>query len=338
MRTVEELVKTERLTAVPLTDSDYCQIRTSLLLTVCPLKSPVWIRLSAEKYVKLFTEGDEFNREDHEKLTIKKGVEYLYIRKNDIGEFISKFQADLTQLVNRSPPVTAKEIPEISEMTVETFQELGKRLGFEKAEVQEIAKSQVQMAMNVMGKTPGLNQFMELLKGYQGQYISSHSTLCGFMACSIAAQMQWGSDITFRKLSLASFLHDIVIDKHDLAAIRDVQELEASSFTPEQKKQYMNHPIEAAEIAKGFSEVPPDVDVIIAQHHERPDGKGFPRGLGSSYIAPLAAIFIVAHEMARYSLDKGPTFKAKDFLDASRDKYSSSQFKKVMAALEKLSS
>jgi HD-GYP domain-containing protein (c-di-GMP phosphodiesterase class II) len=92
----------------------------------------------------------------------------------------------------------------------------------------------------------------------------------------------------------------------------------------------------AAEVAKQFSEVPPDVDLIIAQHHERPDGSGFPRGLSSTYIAPLSAIFIVAHDMTQYAIEKGKAFKAADFLEEFREQYKPSQFRKVVQAIEQL--
>ena len=76
-------------------DDDFCKIKTSLLLSVCPLKGDIFIRLGEAKYIKLFNEGDEFNAEDMEKYTGKKGIEYLYLRKSATGEFIEKYNADL---------------------------------------------------------------------------------------------------------------------------------------------------------------------------------------------------------------------------------------------------
>jgi response regulator RpfG family c-di-GMP phosphodiesterase len=89
-------------------------------------------------------------------------------------------------------------------------------------------------------------------------------------------------------------------------------------------------------VARQFNEVPPDVDVIIAQHHERADGTGFPRNLSATYIAPLATIFIVAHDMAQDVLAKGPVFKMEEFLAVARERYKPSQFRKVVQAIEQL--
>src|SRR6185437_16447632 len=97
--------------------------------------------------------------------------------------------------------------------------------------------------------------------------------------------------------------------------------------------EFKAHPAKAAEIARQFQEVPPDVDVIVTQHHERPDGAGFPRGIGYAYIAPLAMVFIVAHDMTQHFLNNGSKMDRDGFLAEAREKYTSSQFRKVLEAI-----
>ena len=94
--------------------------------------------------------------------------------------------------------------------------------------------------------------------------------------------------------------------------------------------------MKAAELARQFQEIPPDVDVIVSQHHEKPDGTGFPRGIGYSYIAPLAMVFMVAHDMAQHFLGHGSQMDRDAFLAEVRDKYTSSQFRKILEAIERL--
>src|SRR6185312_15892576 len=102
----------------------------------------------------------------------------------------------------------------------------------------------------------------------------------GYIACAIATQMDWASDSTFQKLTLAAFLHDITLSNHELAQCDTVQEaIDKKTFTEAEIAGFRVHPAKGAEIARQFQEVPPDVDVIILQHHERPDGSGFPRGI-----------------------------------------------------------
>jgi hypothetical protein len=319
----------------PDDDRNFCKIRTKLLLSVCPLEGDIYIRLSEAKYLKLMRQGDTFDLADMEKYTVKKGVEYLYLRKNSVSEFIKKYQAELLSYLDRKPEMAMEEVAKLNESVFETVQELGGSMGFTPA-VQQMAKTQVQLTMKAMGKSPRLSKLFDKLESYKGKYIASHSTMTGYLACAIASQMKWGSETTFHKLTLASFLHDVTLTNHDLAACATIEEAQDPKFTDAERKAYKNHTVTAADVAKQFNEVPPDVDVIIAQHHERADGTGFPRGLSSAYIAPLSAIFIVAHDMAKFALDRGPSFKVGDFLEASRERYKPSQFRKVVQAIEQL--
>lgn len=279
------MIKQGLLNHNPDDDRNFCKIRTKLLLSVCPLEADIFIRLGQSKYLKLMKQGDTFDLADMEKYTVRKGVEHLFIRKDEIHDFIKKYQAELMSYLERKPEMAIEEVAKLNDSIYETIQSLGGSVGFT-PEVQQMAKTQVQLTMKAMGKSPRLSKLFDKLESYQGKYIASHSTMTGYLACAIASQMQWGSETTFHKLTLAAFLHDITLSNHDLAACASLKETEEPKFTDADRKAFKNHTIQAAEVVKQFSEVPPDVDVIIAQHHERPDGTGFPRGLGSTYIAP----------------------------------------------------
>jgi hypothetical protein len=316
-------------------EGDFCKIKTKLLLSVCPLKGDIFIRLSDTKFVKLFHEGDAFDMNDMEKYTVKKGVEYLFIKKKDVQEFIEKYNADLQKIIKSSQTLNVEEAAKLHESIYETAQELGNRVGFTK-DVQLLAKSHVQLTIKQMGKSPRLSTLLEKIKSYQGEYIGSHSAIIGYMACAIASQLEWGSDVTFHKLTLAAFLHDVVLTDHKLAHCNSLDEVQKLGSAPDVVAAYKQHPILASQVARQFQEVPADVDVIILQHHERPDGTGFPRGLAHTYIAPLAMVFLVAHDMAQYFLDHGSRMDLKDFLTIARERYKNSQSRKIIEALEKL--
>ena len=91
--------------------------------------------------------------------------------------------------------------------------------------------------------------------------------------------------------------------------------------------------------------MPPDVDSIIAQHHERPDGSGFPRGLTHLRIGPLATVFIVAHDIVTYLFDNdiagANVEKGLDldkFIEQKSKTYQMGTFKKVIAVVPKIRS
>jgi hypothetical protein len=78
------------------------------------------------------------------------------------------------------------------------------------------------------------------------------------------------------------------------------------------------------------------VDIIVQQHHERPNGSGFPRGLLFNYISPLSSLFIVAHDLTQEILFKRASFSLPNFIVEKKAVLNQGNFKKVFAALEKV--
>lgn len=316
-------------------ETEFCPIRTSLLIRVSPLRGDIYIRLSAEKYVKLFRTGDEFDHQDLERYYKTKGVEYMYLRRSETSEFIEKFRKELDSLLAKSD-LKLEEALESAEISQEAIHELVQRVGFNE-QVQELAKKNVQLTLKAIGAHPRLSDVVnKVIK--DGNYISQHSTLLAHVSCCVAKEMEWGSESTFSKLVFASYMHDISVNSPELAKMNSIKDMEArkSEFPADETKSYHLHPARSADVVRSFKEIPSDVDIIVQQHHERPNSSGFPRGLAHNYIAPLSALFIIAHDLTQSILNLRNKFSMEDFIDEKKPNYSQGNFKKVMAALEKV--
>lgn len=313
----------------------YCRIKTSLLVDVSPLHSDIYAKLSETKYVKLFQKSDVFDRDDLTKYAEQKKIEYMYLLTENCKEFVQKYIDHIEDLARQNRQVTVDEITFMHSSIQEQVQELTDKLGFT-PEVQSLAKSQVQLTVKTLGKKPLLKQMIRRLEGQKGQYLSDHSFLTGFLACAVSADMEWGSETTFLKLTLAAFMHDIVITNHALGECETIEEARKLGVSEREFQAFQRHPYLVSEMIRQMSEIPPDVDTIVMQHHERPDGTGFPRELQSSYIAPLAAIFIVAHDLAKAILKEKERFDLAKYVDSSKNKYSNSQFKKILSVVAAL--
>jgi HD-GYP domain-containing protein (c-di-GMP phosphodiesterase class II) len=319
-----------------LTDDDICQIRTTLLIRVGKLQAGVYIRLSSTKYVKLFQEGDEFNEDDYRRILKEKKLEHLFLRRDECSEFLVKFKNDLLLLL-QSEVLPENVHPELLEAIHETTHELLDKLGMTQ-EIQEVIRTNVQLTIRAMGKSPKLSEILGKIQIDRDKYISSHSVLLPQIACTLAMAMDWKSEPTLQKLTLAAFMHDTGLSNQALAAVTSLTELagKKDQFTEEEQKAYRMHPIKTAEIAKQLQEVPPDVDTIIIQHHERPDGTGFPRGLTFQHISPLSVVFIVAHDLVSAIFDPNSTFVLEKFIESKKDEYHGGNFKKLLGHLVNL--
>ncbi len=314
-------------------NQEFCRISTALLVRVVPLRGDIYVRLSNVKYVKLFRAGAQFTTEDLERFLHQKKVSFLYIKKQESQEFVHKFNTDLTTMIENATPGDPSLLSAVTEVQ-DLIQELSSRLGFTE-EVQEMARSNVKLAIKTIGASPKLTRALSSSQMKSKNYISSHSVLLANISCSIAAQMKWPSDTTFQKLVLASFFHDFVFQDPTHAQISNLKKLNElkSSLSTEQYNFIKSHSIKCAEILKGLKEIPSDVDTIVLQHHERPDGTGFPNSLKAHQIAPLAAVFIVAHDIFDASIEAKGQFDLKEFLKKSEKAYQGLNFKKIWKTL-----
>ncbi len=314
----------------PTVEAEFCRIKTSLLIAIGVLKAGIYIRLSSTKFLKIFQEGDVFEVEDYQRILTEKGVEYLYLKQEESAEFLLKLKARILLLIQGRAGSETSD-PETLATIHETVQELFTKLG-PTAEVQEVVRANIQLTVKAMAKSPGLSEILGRLDLDREKYISSHSVLLPNIACALATSMDWTSEPTLQKIALASFLHDMALTNHTLAAVPDLAQLTArkEEFSENEIRDYRTHPLKAAEWAKQMQEVPPDVDIIVLQHHERPDGSGFPRGLTSPHISPLAAVFIVAHDLVTEMMNPTRKFVLAQFLEEKKTEYQGGNFRKLL--------
>ena len=189
-----------------------------------------------------------------------------------------------------------------------------------------------------MQDSPSLSGILSNMECDKGKYITSHSRMLAEVSCALAIAMEWGSDTSLKKITMASLLHDMCLTDQKLCSVKDVAELEKrrEEFTLEQQEEHKTHTKRAALLIQGMKEVPADVDKIVDQHHELPKGTGFPESVSHIHIHPLAATLMVAHDLVDWVIDnEGPVDMAA-FSEAYREKYSVGTFKKILKALEAL--
>ena len=90
---------------------------------------------------------------------------------------------------------------------------------------------------------------------------------------------------------MTGLLHDIGLSMIDPAiANKDVEDM-----TPEEFEEYKQHPIYSADLI-ARKKIPASSIVMnaILQHHERPDGSGFPNGETSDQIHELSRLCAIA--------------------------------------------
>lgn len=316
----------------PLQPNLYYPLRAERALELGIAVSDLYVKLSENKFVKLFHRGAGIDADEVAHLH-KKGIDTLFVTKKDSETILQEMLVNLKAAAKKTD-LAAKESIQLSAAALSVVTGLANSMGIN-TEVQSLTEECVQFTLKQVREDSGLHwQALEdILKG-RG-YLSTHTIAIAHMACWISSFIGWKSDLTFRKLILAAFFHDITLSSDTLARIQSLKELEsqAGRFLDSEIDNFRRHTETAADLLRSLKDVPPDTDSIISQHHELPDGSGFPQGLSADAIAPLSALFIISNELVNAAIMSGPTHSLRDTVAEMSLKYDRGIFKTIMKGL-----
>lgn len=202
-------------------------------------------------------------------------------------------------------------------------------------------EQRVTKIMDQVKKNNKLKQLFAELKVDRSadNYILSHIGMLINISTGISIKMEWNTEKTLEKFVYAAYLHDMALsDRPDLAKIKGgifEVELLKDKFSAQDIKLVLEHPNIAAKKIDEIPEIPPDVGMMVRQHHELPKENGFPAKVGHNKITPLATVFIVAHDLTHYILDN-PKWTMKDYMAKAKMKFRGAHFAKVLSALNDL--
>ncbi|TNE97271.1 MAG: HD domain-containing protein [Deltaproteobacteria bacterium] len=164
-------------------------------------------------------------------------------------------------------------------------------------------------------------------------FYSDHALLTAIFSGLILEKVEWNSEANLEKLLLASLLHDATLDP-EVANVMESNNMDLiSEMSKEDQDKYFSHTKEVADLIEQNDAIHKEVGTIVLEHHERPDGTGFPRGLTSRHIHPLSSLFIFAHDLVEqlYANDFDPS-KMTQIMNYLGDKYNECHFESAYSA------
>ena len=119
-------------------------------------------------------------------------------------------------------------------------------------------------------------------------YIYAHSVNTCILSILIAVNMEY-PETKLIDLALGTMLHDV-----GMMMLPESILLKMGNLSPEESQRVQLHPEEGFNILRAVRDIPTTVAHISFQHHERVDGKGYPRNLTADKILEYAKIVAVA--------------------------------------------
>jgi HD-GYP domain-containing protein (c-di-GMP phosphodiesterase class II) len=306
-------------------DDQYFPIHLQTILVDSIRTFDVFINIQG-KMVLYHTGGDRFTAEVRNNLLANR-IMALYILKTDRAAYNRYIEKNLGAiLVN--PALTSTERADIAYTSITI---LSQSL-FENPRAQTIVryKSAIFATMNyIMREDGAIKNLIRLTSHDFNTY--THSVNVGIFAIGLAKALL-ADDPSHNMNELASgfFLHDIGKCFTPLPVLN-----KPGPLTEEEWEIIRRHPAEGYALLKQMNALTPESRVIIMEHHERHDGKGYPRQLSGnqihvySKICRIADVFDALTSMRPYKESKTP-FQAlqtmKDEMRSEFDPYMFEQF------------
>lgn len=315
--------------AMKLNPDDFCKLPIKILLKYGDLFSyDAFLKLSESKIVQV-SYGSENPLETIIKYHKEKNVQDIYVTKSDYEKFMESTKEDLGNNFFSEDSSFEEKVDILDkgqEMVKESFSKLGVS-----EEAVELAHNVSKNTLKAICRTPNLFNFVQQFKDKcNDEFI--RSALVGYTTTCMINTFDWKSWNIQEKTSMAATLCDILLDKSDF------EELSKHRDNPKKlSNKIYNHPVETVKMlttGEDTSWISHDTLTIIEQHHERPDGSGFPQGINYRRVTLLTAIFIIAFDFIELMLENNFDFqKSNEIITTLANRYYEGNYLKAMQAL-----
>lgn len=270
----------------------YMELPIVLFMREQTISYDLYLRMSSDKFVKVFKNGEVLVKEDFEKYQ-KRSVKTVFLKSEDYLEATIAFSSQMSKALEVKK-LRIEQYMALSLFSLDKVNKIVNQLGL-REEVLVLTNQVLGLSSSIIEKNKDLMKILNTsLNGKD--FLSEHAMMLVFITTAIAKYMGWHSVTTSEKLTIAALFHDIQLDNEELAKIEIIDSSTEKFFSQKQIAKLNSHPQDAVNLLDKFQGLPSDVDKIILQHHERADGTGFPRGLEWKRIYSLAAVFIVAED------------------------------------------
>jgi HD-GYP domain-containing protein (c-di-GMP phosphodiesterase class II) len=251
-----------------------------------PLPFDVYIQRFEGKFTKIYNKNSEHDPEQIYRYENKK-ITNLYVaqaEKNLYGVFLYR----LVEQFNRGVGEVDKEkmidvIKTSLELTYEKFADQSDELEMN----MQWASQQVKSALMLM--EDNMTAAIEIFKALsEDEQLLKHSYMVSLFSLVLAKKLGITSQKNLMGIGLGALLHDLghtrinsdLFSKHNL--------------TPKEWDEIKDHPQLALKIVDHTKGITSDIRSILIQHHEQPNGRGYPNRLTNSNIFPPAKIVAIA--------------------------------------------
>lgn len=292
------------------------------------LNYDVYLELTSTKFVRIIQKKVKYHSALIQKYALK-GVKYLYLKKEDQVRFLEENMTRFSKILSSNIPL--EKIIAIETVCYQLIREYITEIGVTDKILKFVSLFLKSMTKHFEARQKKLVKILDhfFLDSIE---IADRGVLLFYTCSSILKNMGWESVTIRDKMGLASLLYDVYLDE-DLCEIYETNGDEWGKLGKEEQDIFIEHARKASQLASQFTHIP-EAEFIILDHHELPDGKGFPRKLTATSMGALSCVFVLALHFVRYYVRLGPK-KLKMIIHKLESDFGRGNFRDAVTGLKK---
>jgi hypothetical protein len=327
---IQDLEMRER--SIDLDKNDCVAVKIKNFYRFDQMNYDVYLEQGDGKFLRVITKGEKFPQSLVQRYA-RLGTKELFLQKEMRVKFLDEAVNDLLRILSDGISDTG---------LIYHTQIAGSCIVHEYIRTIGICKNIIKLCEKIVEVTHEVYKTKHSIRDILRDYplvdgdLAEQSILTAYICEALLKGIGWSSDLSRVKLGLASIIHDCPLENCDLQKIVSLKDPSIIKFTEEEIRSYCKHPKIAAEVAKHFTNHT-EIDFVIAQHHELPNGTGFPEGLNAHQIPTLSCIFILSNNFVKELINCDWTpITIRAIFSSFREKYNTGNFRDPLVALEKL--
>ncbi len=273
----------------PKLNSDYVQIKIEILKKFTgELPFDIFVQRKEGKYTKLFNETDllDFDRVDTYK---SKGVSHFSVTRDDYAKYKVLVAQIGFENVGQTKQLSVNDCKRIvGDVIKSSAFEIMVEHNLNENSINHAAAA-VSGCVKVLESDPKaiVNIISKLT---QKPHVLKHSVLVSVFAILLARKVDIESEQSLNNIGLGAFLHDIGLTQ------LPIDPYEVLDMSAEEFKEIKTHPELGKRALERYRCIKGEVLSIVLQHHEQPNGGGFPNSMrGAEIFYPAKIVCIADH-------------------------------------------
>lgn len=252
----------------------------------------VYVELTKTKFIKAISADKKYTQSAIQDFQ-KRNIRYLYLEKNEHLNFLeNSITKILTSLSIKA--LDPKKRVQTSIAAVLIIHQYLRDVGISDS-IRTLIEKVIEQFPIILKSYASVEDLL-LTFPLEHKDVAEQAILKGLLCEFITMKLGWKSDMTRSKFGLAALIHDAFLEREEWSTISYKDHPTLDYLSDEQVENFIQHANRAAEVARQFPRYP-EADFIIEQHHELPDGNGFPQGLIANKITQISSIFILANNL-----------------------------------------